>query len=92
MERDVLNPKKMNGKWKKYVLKTKEYEWEIQQNMFKTDRDMFKTEQDMIKMERDGLLTENASLRRALRSVDQIISDVITRLLARVTNGENCCG
>ncbi|GFT12889.1 hypothetical protein NPIL_519211 [Nephila pilipes] len=79
MERDALKSKEKECK--KDALKTKEYEWEIEQNKLKTERDMFKTKQDMIKTERDSLLTENARLRRALRSLAQMISDVITQFL-----------
>ncbi|GFT16657.1 hypothetical protein NPIL_239721 [Nephila pilipes] len=72
----------------KDALKTKEYEWKIEQNMLKTEKDIFKTERNMIKTERDGLLTENARLRRDLRSLAQMISDVITRFLTWVSNHE----
>ncbi|GFT65891.1 uncharacterized protein NPIL_605461 [Nephila pilipes] len=73
-ERDVL-------KMEKDVLKTKETELKTERDAIKTERDVIKTERDVIKTERDGLLTENARLRRALRDLAQMISDVITRFL-----------
>ncbi|GFT09296.1 hypothetical protein NPIL_599021, partial [Nephila pilipes] len=72
MERDALKTKEMELKMERDVLKTKEYELKMEKNMLKTERDVIKTE-------RDGLLTENARLRRALRDLAQMISDVITR-------------
>ncbi|GFT17198.1 uncharacterized protein NPIL_22011 [Nephila pilipes] len=72
MERDMLKTKETELKMERDVLKTKEYELKMEKNMLKTERDVIKTE-------RDGLLTENARLRRALRDLAQMISDVITR-------------
>ncbi|GFT29280.1 hypothetical protein NPIL_225411 [Nephila pilipes] len=74
MERDALKTKEMELKMERDVLKTKEYELKREKNMLKTERDVIKTE-------RVGLLTENARLRRALRDLAQMISDVITRFL-----------
>ncbi|GFS69961.1 hypothetical protein NPIL_524421 [Nephila pilipes] len=83
-ERDVLKMEKDVLKMERDMLKTKETELKTERDMIKTERDVIKTERDVIKTERDGLLTENARLRRALRDLAQMISDVITRFFTSV--------
>ncbi|GFT58997.1 uncharacterized protein NPIL_51921 [Nephila pilipes] len=80
-ERDVLKMERDVLKMEKDMLKTKETELKMERDSIKTERDVIKTERDVIKTERNGLLNENARLRRALRDLAQMISDVITRFL-----------